>query len=156
MHLPSPAPAVPLAPPPTVLARAPLRLVARPGATPLGAILGAVAAGTLLVVRAFAPERLGFTVCMLKAFTGVPCPTCGGTRALHHLAHLDLASAWAMNPLVTLGLLALVPWALGDLWLLRGGRALDIESAPRGGLVLAALLLAALLANWLYLLGAGR
>jgi hypothetical protein len=133
-----------------------LRVRARSGATPLGAILGALAAAGLLLARFLDPSHLGFTICVMKATTGVPCPTCGGTRALHHLAQLDLAGAWALNPLVTLGVLALVPWALADLWLLRRGRALDLQAGTRGARWIAAAAGLALLVNWLYLLSVGR
>ncbi len=133
-----------------------LRLRVRAGATPLGAILGVLAAAGLVVTRFLDPERLGVTICMMKATTGLPCPTCGGTRALHHLAHLDLARAWTMNPLVTLGLLAVVPWALADSWLMRGGRALELQADTRGARRIALAAGAALLVNWFYLLGAGR
>ncbi len=133
-----------------------LRLRARAGATPLGMILGVLGAGALLLARLFDPARLGFTVCVLKATTGVPCPTCGGTRALHHLAHFDFATALAMNPLVTLAALGLVPWALADLWLMRTGRALDLQADTRGARLIAACAGVALLVNWLYLLRAGR
>jgi hypothetical protein len=142
-----PAPAVP----------APaLGLRVRAGATPLGVILGLLAAAGLVLTRFLDPERLGFTICMMKAATGLPCPTCGGTRALHHLAHLDLARAWSMNPLVTAGLLAVVPWALVDSWLLRGGRALELQADARGARVIALAAGAALLVNWFYLLSVGR
>ncbi len=138
-------------------ARAPwLRLRARAGATPLGVILGVLATGTLGLARVLDPTHLGFTMCVLKATTGVPCPTCGGTRALHHLAHFDVAGAWGMNPLVTLSVFALLPWMLADLWLMRTGRALDLQVGTRGARLIAALAGVALLVNWFYLLSAGR
>jgi Protein of unknown function (DUF2752) len=133
-----------------------LRVRARRGATPLGAILGALAMAVLALTRLFDPTHLGFTVCVLKATTGVPCPTCGGTRALHQLAHFDLAGAWTLNPLVTLGVFALLPWALADAWLMRTGRALDLQADTRGARLCAVGAAVALLANWIYLLSAGR
>lgn len=46
-------------------------------------------------------------VCPFLSLTGPYCPGCGSTRCLHALAHLDLAAAWAMNPLLVLALPAL-------------------------------------------------
>jgi hypothetical protein len=48
--------------------------------------------------------------CMLYASTGLYCPGCGSTRALHQLSHGHLAAAIRFNPLavVALPLLALL------------------------------------------------
>jgi hypothetical protein len=36
--------------------------------------------------------------CLLKVATGIDCPGCGGTRALHALLHGDVAGAfWYLN-----------------------------------------------------------
>jgi hypothetical protein len=43
-----------------------------------------------------------FPVCMFHALTGYFCIGCGLTRALHALAHGDLAGALSMNPLAVL------------------------------------------------------
>jgi hypothetical protein len=133
-----------------------LRVVPRGRALPLGALLGGLALFGLLLAGVFHVDRLGLTVCMLKGVTGIPCPTCGGTRALAHLAQLDLAGAFALNPLVTLGFAALVPWALADLALMRRGRALDLELSGRGALWAGLVAGTALLLNWIYLLASGR
>jgi hypothetical protein len=101
-------------------------------------------------------ERLPFTVCYFKALTGLPCLSCGTTRMLARLVRLDLAGAVVTNPLAAFGALALVPWALADLVLLPGGRALSVDIAP--GVARAARLGAvlAVLVNWAYLIAAGR
>lgn len=58
------------------------------------------------VLRSFDPDATGslFPRCLFLAMTGLYCPGCGVTRALHALAHLDLPRALAMNPLVVLAL----------------------------------------------------
>lgn len=38
-------------------------------------------------------------LCPFKALTGLPCPGCGMTHAFLALGRLDLAGAWAANPL---------------------------------------------------------
>ena len=54
-----------------------------------------------------------FPPCIFKAITGYHCIGCGLTRALHALAHGDIAGAFAMNPLAML-LLPLIPLMLLD------------------------------------------
>ncbi len=101
-------------------------------------------------------DRLPFAICAFKAFTGLPCPTCGSTRAAAHLARLDLAGALALNPLATAAAAALVAWGLLDLVLMARGRALGLEVSPPVARVLRVAAVAALLANWAYLVAAGR
>ena len=138
-------------------AREPLvSLRARAGALPLGALLGTIGLVGALVVRFGRLDHLGLTLCTLKAVTGIPCPTCGGTRSVAHLARLDLAGAWAMNPLVTVLVLVLVPWALADAWLWTRGKALDLSFSAPAAAVLRVLAVAVVLGNWLYLVLAGR
>ena len=45
-----------------------------------------------------------FPRCWLREHTGLLCPGCGATRALHALLHGDWRQAWALNPLAVLGL----------------------------------------------------
>ncbi|QJE98444.1 DUF2752 domain-containing protein [Luteolibacter luteus] len=49
--------------------------------------------------------------CVIRRFTGLQCPGCGGTRCAVRLLDGDIAGAIAMNPLVVL--LA----ALGTIWI---------------------------------------
>ena len=42
--------------------------------------------------------------CLFHAFTGLYCPGCGATRALHELAHGHCIAALRLNALVVLGL----------------------------------------------------
>ena len=45
-------------------------------------------------------------VCAFKQATGIPCPMCGGTRAVRCLLKLDFVGTWSYNPYVY----ALVLW----------------------------------------------
>lgn len=45
---------------------------------------------------------LGITVCPIKAVTGVPCPSCGSTRALGALFSGHFAQSFLINPLAYL------------------------------------------------------
>lgn len=42
--------------------------------------------------------------CSFHALTGLYCPGCGSTRALHALLHGDVTQAMAMNPLLVIAL----------------------------------------------------
>ena len=81
---------------------------------PIGALLGAAA--ILALVGAAAWLTLGLPVpgCAMKEWTGVPCPTCGSTRLVRALANGHWLEAWSWNPLVFLGLVGLVAWAIAS------------------------------------------
>jgi hypothetical protein len=133
-----------------------VRLVARPGSPPLGLVffgIGLLAAAAVGLLRL---DRLPLTLCVFKGLTGLPCPTCGSTRTLGQLFALDVAGAWSQNPLATLGAVAVATWGLVDLALLPRRRAVGLEIAPRLGRALRWGALGLFLANWIYLIAAGR
>jgi hypothetical protein len=122
---------------------------ARPGSRQLAILAGAAAAlGIALLATAscFAPSRLALPSCPWRALTGIPCPGCGGTRALLRLAGGDPLGAAAMNPAVTvatagailLAALCLAAPAAGDRLL---DRAAAAAHTRRGRLGLAAVIL---------------
>lgn len=131
-------------------------LRARAGALPLGAIFLGIGACAAFAVAVLHLDRLPILVCLFRAATGIPCMTCGATRAMAELVAGDIAGALAMNPLATLGAFVLVPWGVGDLALMTRGQALSLEVAPGGARVLRYLAVAALAANWAYLVASGR
>jgi hypothetical protein len=69
--------------------------------------LGAVAA--CVAVTARDPNEPGsWLMCPFLATTGFVCPGCGALRAVHALAHGDLATAWQRNPALLLAIPVLV------------------------------------------------
>ena len=107
-----------------------------------------VAAGALAVTTLVAtvdPHQPGhYPTCPFLAVSGWYCPGCGSLRALHDLAHGDLAGALARNPLMVVAaaglLVAFVLWTR-RLW----------RGAPRTRVAPAALLyglLSLVLAFW--------
>ena len=106
-----------------------IRLVARPSAPPLGAIFGGIGLLAAAAVWLLRLDRIPLTLCVFKGLTGLPCPTCGSTRALGRLFALDFAGALAMNPFTTLVAVLVAGWAVADLVLLPRRRALDLEVA---------------------------
>jgi hypothetical protein len=76
-------------------------------------------AAVIAAVLAFAaltdPDRpLPFEVCGFKWLTGLPCPTCGLTRALCHAVHGQWAESVASHPaglIVAAGLAGWMAWS---------------------------------------------
>ncbi len=134
----------------------PLRVTAPAGALPLGGIFGALGVAGTLAVGLLHLDHLPFPVCAFKHLTGLPCPTCGSTRALGRLFALDLPGALAMNPLTTVVFLLLLPWAATDLLLLTRGRGLVLEVSTATARSLRVAAVAIILLNWAFLLAAGR
>jgi hypothetical protein len=119
-------------------------------------VFGACALAATAAVGLLHLDRLPFSLCVFKAVSGLPCLTCGTTRALGRLVRLDLVGALAMNPLATVGVLALVPWALADLALLPWGRAVSLDLSPAGARRARVTVVAVLVLNWAWLVAVGR
>ena len=133
-----------------------VRVSAVAGAPPLGAIFGGIGVLVAAGVGLLGLDRLPLTFCVFKGLTGLPCPTCGSTRAVAQLFGLDLAGALAMNPFTTLVAVVLAAWALVDLLLIPRGRALRIGVSPGLARLLRIAAFALFFANWIYLMLAGR
>jgi len=74
-------------------------------------LVGTAGLAAIALVAAVSPEQPGhYPLCPTYALTGLYCPGCGGLRAVHALAHGDVALALHRNPLVVLALPVAV-WA---------------------------------------------
>src|SRR6266849_4690635 len=63
-------------------------------------VLGGFAVGAVILYR-FDPATVhGYPRCVFHALTGLQCPGCGTTRALHHLLHGDIAGAFRLNAML--------------------------------------------------------
>ncbi len=121
-----------------------------------GWVLLASAGGALLALASGSlPEVL--TVCPLKLSTGVPCPTCGATRAVLSLLRGELGLAFRLHPLIPLVVTALglyVPYALvvsmGKLPRLR------VTPSPQEALAIRGAIGVVLAATWVFLFVDGR
>jgi len=79
-------------------------MVIQPKTIGLSVAFGVVA----VALFAFDPTRVAlFPPCPLHQMTGLWCPGCGTTRALHQLVHGNLAAAFRFNPLA----IAMLPLA---------------------------------------------
>ena len=133
-----------------------MRIVARARASPVGAWLAAGGACVAVAIHLVGLDRLPFPICTFRALTGLPCMSCGSTRAMGLLGRLDLAAAFRLQPLATLLALLVVLWGLADLALLPRRRALRFVCSPREALALTWSGLGLVLVNWGYLLATLR
>ncbi|MEQ8769702.1 MAG: DUF2752 domain-containing protein [Phycisphaerales bacterium] len=88
-------------------------------------------------------------LCMLRRTTGVPCPTCGGTRAAFSLFDLRPLDALAHNPLLTLVMVLGVTYLAGRTLAARG---IHIDWTRRARATAWIITAIALLANWAWVL----
>jgi hypothetical protein len=112
-------------------------------------VFAAIALLSFLVARFVPVLAIPFT-CPLKGLAGIPCATCGMTHAFVHLAHGELARAFASSPLGALVAAGAWLYALADLARVAAGAPLP-DPGPRALRATAALGLAAILANWVWL-----
>lgn len=92
--------------------------------------------------------------CPVKGLLDLPCPTCGTTRAAVALSQLDLTGAFVVNPLAALAWIALVGAGLVAGFLAILDRPIR-EPVWQWSRSVRWLLVLGLVANWVYLVGAG-
>lgn len=88
-------------------------------------------------------------LCMFRAWTGLPCPSCGTTRMVLAMLQGRPVEAFLWNPLMWL--LIASAFAVLLVRVLTGRRYVWITSPARRHLTVVLLILA-VLANWIYLL----
>jgi hypothetical protein len=102
--------------------------------------------------------ELHVPLCPLKTVTGIPCPACGGTRAMRALlAHGDVLAALRFNPLATIAAFSLIAFLMyaAIVIALRRPRMRVLLAAPdQRALRIAAWI--AIAANWAFLIIDGR
>lgn len=89
------------------------------------------------------------TTCLMRRATGVPCPSCGGTRAATAALQLDFAGAFGHNPLI---MSAAVILLVVLLLRLATGQAIRLDLSTAGWTVAAFVLIVLLVANWAWVL----
>lgn len=131
-----------------------------PGPSGRARLVPAAIASTVLVLLLLAAGRrsdwpVGPPPCFLRTVTGIPCPGCGGTRAFASLAQGDAARAFAHNPLVVAAAGLVAAWFLCALVSMRMSEraCAAVRERVRGfGRGWLALVIAAVVAHWVYLI----
>lgn len=109
--------------------------------------------GAAIIARLIAHYDVALPVCRFHNLTGVPCPLCGGTRALRSIADLDLLAAIQFNPLVFLTGALIAGWVgLKVLDRLMGTHTEKTLQRHASRTPLAFLALGFIVLNWLYLI----
>lgn len=100
-----------------------------------------VIAGVLWVVQ---PEKCAWLPpCPFHWLTGLHCPGCGTTRALHKLVHGDIAAGFRLNSLTMLLLPVLLYTLVSDVYCEVTGRQVrSILVSARASVVIAVLIIA--------------
>ena len=112
---------------------------------------GLVAAA--LLSRAILRWNIPVPVCGFRELAGIPCPLCGGTRALASMTELDLLTAAAYNPLVLLAAMLVTGWTIVRVFDRLLGK--NVEKRLRSLLekrVAVPVLFGLIVLNWLYLI----
>lgn len=121
------------------------------GTPPLGVIFGGVLAFAVLGSLIWLELGLPRPVCPLRAWTGIPCLTCGTTRMVEALRRGDPLEAVRWNPLVFGAGAAIAVWAcVSATWRVLGLRIRRVILGRRETLALRILALAALVGGWGY------
>ena len=113
--------------------------------------LALVWAGSWLVSNGL----VDFGTCGLKQLLGIPCLSCGATRATLLLLSGDPLAALTMQPLVILGYGLLAIWGIVSLGTVVTGRTLEVSLTRRESMGLKVAVVVLPLANWCYLVAAG-
>ena len=74
-------------------------------------LIGTVAVLTAgFLLHFYAPAALHLPGCPIYELTGLYCPGCGTTRAIHHLLNLEFATAFRCNPMFVVFMPFLIAW----------------------------------------------
>jgi hypothetical protein len=64
-------------------------------------VAGVLAVAAAAILYRYDPSTVHFYPrCVFHSLTGLQCPGCGTTRALHHLLHGDVAGAFRLNAML--------------------------------------------------------
>jgi hypothetical protein len=121
------------------------------GQIEFGIIYGGIALFALCTAHFF-PVLTFLPSCVFSNLTGLPCPTCGSTRSIVHLAHGDIAASIAMNPLIALCFMAAALYFFYSLvTLLFDTPRMNMKVTDKEGNRVRTGVVLLVLVNWLYL-----
>ncbi|MEK6743901.1 MAG: DUF2752 domain-containing protein [Nitrospirota bacterium] len=115
-------------------------------------IYGMIALLALVSARVLPIQEI-LPACLFRAATGIPCPSCGTTRVLVHLAHGDIAGSLLLNPLFFLAMItALSLFFVRSALLPFNSSRITLIHTRREGTFLRAGMAGLFLLNWIYLI----
>ena len=118
------------------------------------AVTGAFVAAAAVVIPS---PNVQLPLCALKVLTGLPCPTCGLTRAVLAVTRGDLGAALFFNPLaVVAGTASMLYLAYAATVLVLRLPRFRPRLSPADARFARAISLLLLLANWVWLIATGR
>lgn len=88
-------------------------------------------------------------LCLLKRFTGFPCPTCGFTRGLFSMMHGDIIQTWLYNPLLFSALILLF---IVTAFRIISGRSLRVYLTRTERQITWTISFVLLFVNWIYVI----
>jgi hypothetical protein len=84
------------------------RIERQPPRSPIHIIWGGIAVIAVVIAGLIKPYLGILPACAFHELTGLPCPTCGGTRSLVALSGLKLGASFNYNPMIMMGIVGLV------------------------------------------------
>lgn len=104
------------------------------------ALVGAAGAGAAVLLRVRDPHTSGsYGFCPFLLLTGMPCPGCGGLRAMNDLSHGEFVSALSSNLLaVVLAAALAVGWTVWMVGAIRGAERRPVAISTRSQVVVLA------------------
>jgi hypothetical protein len=117
-----------------------------------------VSLGTGLALAAWFAAQLPTPHCIFHSLTGLPCLTCGTTRASIQFFHGHFGASFVFNPLAFFAFFGLIVFDLYAFCVvLTGARRLRLENfSPVDKFVARRIAIGLIAGNWLYLLTLGR
>jgi hypothetical protein len=125
-----------------------------PGSRDHELVWGSILLLAALLATAWLFSGIATPRCLLHATSGIPCPTCGMTRATWHLLRGEIGAAFLLNPLMTAALLGAALYICYAAVVVIGRLPrLRIESlSPNEARVIRVLAILLITANWAYLI----
>jgi hypothetical protein len=129
-----------------------MRIQIRAGATPFGSILAGAEVIAAAAIRVLRLDQIPISMCTFRSITGLPCMSCGSTRALGRLARFDVAGAFILQPMITVAAAGILAWGIIDSFVYIARRGALALTDTRGVGRLTLLIGALFVLNWIYLL----
>ena len=123
-----------------------------PGTVPVGAVLMSLLFALPMGAYLIDQGTLSMGTCAMKQLAGIPCLSCGSTRATFALLSGSLFDALRLQPLMITIYLSIAAWGLASLGTFLADRKLILDLTSREDLIFKISLITLPLLNWAYLI----